>query len=104
MTGNLTRPDGTIEPRFPDVCPKCGERLVLSDHVTGEARRHFIARHRPLVGIAFRKDDGESFEFAYLEPVAGTGLWSVVTFAWPFEVVRIRPTDYLIRWTQGDPT
>jgi hypothetical protein len=90
VTDNLTQPAPTLA--FPDVCPKCGATIRA-----GNVREHFELLHRPSLGLAFHRDDGESFPFAFLQN-ADDGRWHVVVFDWPFQVVTIRSTDYLIRW------
>ena len=80
-----------------DVCPRCGAGLGPND-----VRHHFERTHPGLLGVAIR-DEMDAFEFAFVAPVHGTGgrEWHVIAFGWPFGLVKIRPSEWAIRWQGG---
>lgn len=105
MTGKVSTPLDTVK-KFPDVCPLCGATILGTVSIASDQERiraHFIVEHDGRTGIAFRKADAEPFEFCLIGPEFGSSRWQIAVFDWPFEIVAIRPEDYKVHWTQGDP-
>lgn len=103
MTVKLTRGAGTVDSKFPDVCPKCGAAFGPRTTLLAIVRQHFERAHPKAIGTAHHKDGPELFDFGYVAPVTGTTMrrWWIVAFSWPYALVSITTDEWKIEWRVG---